>query len=353
MEFLNPYLCAVRLRELLYLKGIKKRCKFPAKVISIGNLSVGGTGKTPTTLELAKFLTSRGYRVSVVLRGYKREKKGTLLVSDGKEIFFSPSEVGDEAYLYARLLNIPVAVAERRCEGVSLVVERFRPDVVLLDDAFQHLAVERDLDIVLLTPKDLKDRVLPFGRLREPPAVLKRRGDFCLFTKTESYQPLEEFCKALGKPYGYLTLKGFKLFTPSLEEVPLSTLEGKEVGIVSALGDNETFQKQVFNLAKIYRFEVKKVLAFRDHYHYRGVKLDPNLLWLTTFKDLFKLEGVQRHSYGESVFYPFPPPRSASLSPLGRKRRRSGEVKGQLLAVERIFSLPEGLKEMVLEVLER
>ena len=106
-------------------------------------------------------------------------------------------------------------------------------------------------------------------------------------------------------------------------------------------------------MAKIYRFEVKRVLAFRDHYHYRGVKLDPNLLWLTTFKDLFKLEGLQRHAYSELVLYPSPPPRSASLSPLGRKRRRSAEVKGQLLAVERIFSLPEGLKEMILEVLER
>ncbi len=318
MEFLNPYLLAVRLREFLYLKGIKKRCKFPTKVISVGNLSVGGTGKTPTTLEIAKFLTSKGYRVAVVLRGYKREKKGTLLVSDGEQIFFSPSQVGDEAYLYARLLKVPVAVAERRCEGVSLVVERFRPDAVLLDDAFQHLAVERDLDVVLLTPQDLRDRVLPLGRLREPPEVLKRRGDFCLFTKTEHYPPLEGFCKVLGKPYGYLKLKGFKLFTPSLEELPFETLRGKEVGVVSAIGDNRAFQKQVFQLAKMYRFEVKRVLSFRDHYHYRGVKLDPNLLWLTTFKDLFKLEG-----------------------------------KGHLLAVDRIFELPMELKEMVLKAVGR
>ena len=310
---MNPYLWAVRFREFLYLKGFKKRCHFPPKVVSVGNLSLGGTGKTPTTLEIAKFLTERGFKVSVVLRGYKRKKRGTLLVSDGEKLFYNPLQVGDEAFLIAYLLKIPVAVAERRCEGIKLVWEKFKVDFVLLDDGFQHLAAHRDLDIVLLTPRELKERVLPFGRLREPLSTLKRRGDYCLLTKTEKYPPLERFCEKLGKPYGYLKLKGFKLLTPSLEETPFTTLRGKEVGIVSAVGDNRAFQQQIFYLAKRYRFKVKEVLAFRDHHTYEGVKLNPDLIWITTLKDLFKLKG-----------------------------------KGKLLAVDRIFELPPSLKKRLL-----
>ena len=182
-----------------------------------------------------------------------------------------------------------MAVAKKRCEGAKLLLEKVKPEVILLDDAFQHRAIGRDLDVVLITPEDFKGKLLPFGRLREPLDSLKR-ADYCLISKTDKFQPLEFFCKKIGKPFGYLRLKGFKLYNPSLEEFGFEKLKGLKVGIVSALGDNKTFQEQVFKLSKQYRFEVVKVLSFRDHFDYRGVELDKNLLWITTFKDFFKLQ---------------------------------------------------------------
>jgi tetraacyldisaccharide 4'-kinase len=188
--------------------------------------------------------------------------------------------------------------------------------VILLDDAFQHLRIERDLDIVLLTPRDLKDRVIPFGRLREPLEVLKERGDYCLFSKTEKpHRGLENFCSSLGKEFGYLTLKGFKLFDHRLGEVAFSNLKGRRVGVVSALGDNQTFLKQVRELSQIYGFKITKVVQFRDHYDYGNFTPDENLLWITTFKDFFKL----------------------------------GE-RENLLVLEREFSLPQGLIQKVEKV---
>jgi len=208
-------------------------------------------------------------------------------------------EAGDEAYFYARLLKVPVVVAERRCEGLELLKD-FDIDLLLLDDAFQHLAIKRHYDVVLLTPKDLKEKLLPFGRLREPLEVLKGRGDYCLFTKTDNpLRELENLCTSYGKKYGYLTLKGFELFNQHLEGLPLETLKGKELVAVSALGDNEGFKRQLLELSKKYRFEVKKFLLFWDHYDYRGFVPPKGFPIITTFKDFFKLRNL---GVGNDIF---------------------------------------------------
>ena len=290
--YLNPYYWTIKVRETLYRKGFLKTCSPRWFTVSVGNLSVGGTGKTPVVFHLAKHFLQRGKRVAILLRGYKRKSKGPLVVSDGREIFLSVEEAGDEAYFYARLLKVPVVVAERRCEGLKLLKD-FDIDLLLLDDAFQHLAIKRHYDVVLLTPKDLKEKLLPFGRLREPLEVLKGRGDYCLFTKTDKpLRELENLCTSYGKKYGYLTLKGFRLLNHRLEGLPLETLKGKELVAVSALGDNEGFKKQLLELSKKYRFEVKKFLLFRDHYDYRGFVPPKGFPIITTFKDFFKLRNL-------------------------------------------------------------
>ncbi len=318
LSLLNPYLWAVKLRNFLYQKRVFKTCRPKSRVISVGNLSVGGTGKTPTVMEIAKFLTSDGLKVSILLRGYKRKSKGTLIVADYYHLLADVERAGDEAYLYAKFLKkVPVVVSEDRCQGAQIIEKHFQPDVILLDDAFQHLRIQRDLDIVLLTPKDLKEKLLPFGRLREPLEVLKNRGHYCLFSKTSKpNKELENFCQRLGKPFGYLQVVGYRLLTPSLEERDFSTLKGLKVGIVSAVGDNRLFEQQMEKLASKYGFLIVERKFFPDHFDYRCVSLNPNLLWITTPKDLFKLEGKVKN----------------------------------LLAVDRIFQLPENLKRQLKEL---
>lgn len=139
-------------------------------VISVGNLSVGGSGKTPLCILLCELLGQRGLRVAVLSRGYGRSSKGVRVVDPTG----SPREFGDEPLLIARKAGVPVVVGEERVKAGRLAEERFAPDVFLLDDGFQHRELARDFDLVLVTPDDARDRLLPSGRLREPVASLAR-----------------------------------------------------------------------------------------------------------------------------------------------------------------------------------
>jgi tetraacyldisaccharide 4'-kinase len=139
-------------------------------VVSIGNLSVGGSGKTPFVLLLGELLTSRGSKFDILSRGYGRKTKGVLLVDPAGP----PHDFGDEPLLMARRLNVPVIVGESRYAAGVFAENKFGPQLHLLDDGFQHRALARDFDIVLVTPEDARDRLLPTGRLREPLSSLGR-----------------------------------------------------------------------------------------------------------------------------------------------------------------------------------
>lgn len=138
--------------------------------MSIGNLSAGGSGKTPFVLLLGELLKARGVKFDVLSRGYGRKSRGVLLVDPSG----LPQEFGDEPLLIARQLQVPVIVGEDRYEAGQAAESRFGPQLHLLDDGFQHRGLIRDFDIVLVTPQDAKDRLLPAGRLREPVASLRR-----------------------------------------------------------------------------------------------------------------------------------------------------------------------------------
>ena len=169
---------AVTRRRHAYAAGIKKETSFDATVISLGNITVGGTGKTPMAVFLTKEIRRMGYTVAVLSSGYRShaEKTGAI-VSDGNNVLLTPAEAGDEAVLLARSLpGVPVLSGRRRTETGHIAVDEFHPDVILMDDAFQHWQVKRELDIVLINAANPvgNGHLLPRGILREPLDELER-----------------------------------------------------------------------------------------------------------------------------------------------------------------------------------
>ena len=160
----------VRTRNALYDRGLLRSRRLQGAVVSVGNVSAGGSGKTPFVILLGELLKARGINFDVLSRGYGRRTKGVLLVDPAG----LPQEFGDEPLLIARKLQMPVIVGEDRYEAGRFADAKFQPQLHLLDDGFQHRALARDFDIVLVTPQDAGDRLLPAGRLREPLNSLRR-----------------------------------------------------------------------------------------------------------------------------------------------------------------------------------
>jgi tetraacyldisaccharide 4'-kinase len=171
MSFLSSIFgVGVQARNALYDRGIARVQKVQGAVVSIGNLSVGGSGKTPFVLVLGELLKARGLKFDILSRGYGRRTRGVARVDPGG----LPQEFGDEPLLLARRLEVPVIVGEDRYAAGLFAEKSFGQQLHLLDDGFQHRALARDFDIVLVTPEDPRDRLLPAGRLRESLAALSR-----------------------------------------------------------------------------------------------------------------------------------------------------------------------------------
>ena len=176
-------------RNALYDGGVFRARRLHGAVVSVGNLSAGGSGKTPFVLLLGELLKARGIKFDVLSRGYGRESRGIRLIDPAG----LPREFGDEPLLIARKLQMPVIVGEDRHQAGQFAESRFGPQLHLLDDGFQHRALARDFDIVLVTPQDAGDQLLPAGRLREPLSSLRRADAVVLASgaSAESF-PLEE-----------------------------------------------------------------------------------------------------------------------------------------------------------------
>jgi len=166
-------------RNLLYDTGFFSG-KLHAPVVSIGSLSLGGAGKTPFLILLGELLKARGIAFDVLSRGYGRATRGVRLVDPGG----GAREFGDEPLLIARKLQVPVIVGEGRYDAGVYAEQKLGAQVHLLDDGFQHRALRRDFDIVLLTERDLRDRLFPMGRLREPLSSLERAHAVVLMDRT-------------------------------------------------------------------------------------------------------------------------------------------------------------------------
>ena len=179
-----PYWATLKIRHLLYDKGIKRSFSFPVPVICIGNITVGGTGKTPHTEMVIRMLESK-YRIAVLSRGYKRETKGFRIAAPGDTF----AQIGDEPLqIKHKFPHITVAVCEDRCKGIEQLLalpQDIRPELIILDDAFQHRRVKPSHSIVLMNWHNpiFSDNLLPLGRLRDLPEQI-RRADSVIVTKS-------------------------------------------------------------------------------------------------------------------------------------------------------------------------
>ncbi|MBN2059992.1 MAG: tetraacyldisaccharide 4'-kinase [Deltaproteobacteria bacterium] len=178
------YRLAMEIRSVIFKH--RRKNSLPGFVISVGNLTVGGTGKTPAVLMIAEWACAEGYRTAILSRGYGgRYKQEILEVTDGNEIFAGPEEAGDEPFLLAkRLNNIPVVVSKNRYKAGLYANRKFGSDFFVLDDGYQYILLDRDLDLLLMDSSNPvgNGRLLPLGPLREPIKCLKR-ADAIILTR--------------------------------------------------------------------------------------------------------------------------------------------------------------------------
>ena len=213
----------LQIRNWLYDWGIFKSESFGVPIISVGNITAGGTGKTPFTIFLAGQLAGQFKKIAIVSRGYGRKTNGTQLVAADGQIYLSAEEAGDEPYQIARTISeVVVIVSEKRAAGIHLAVNKFQADLIILDDAFQHRSVKRDIDILLINALEpwQGNFPIPAGTLREF-KFNYRRAQIVVFTNTDSDMVLP--FKPDKRPF-------FKS-SPQLKKV--INLENRVVGTVS------------------------------------------------------------------------------------------------------------------------
>jgi tetraacyldisaccharide 4'-kinase len=267
-----PYGGAVRLRVLLYSLGLLNPKHLPCPVISVGNITVGGTGKTPLVMAIARELTNRGIPVAILSRGYKGKKISVPLVSDGQIVSLSPEDSGDEPFLMAKTLkNIPILIGKNRFVNGQMALQRFGVRGLVLDDGYQHLRLHRDLNILLIDSHiGFGDyHLLPRGILREPLSHL-RRANLFLLTKVEdpeSYQYLEKKIHEIhpSAQVFHSDYEPVSLVSSSEEEQEeLHSLRGKKVLALSGIANSNYFS----SLLKKCGMEIVKELIFPDHHLY-------------------------------------------------------------------------------------
>ncbi|TRO82748.1 tetraacyldisaccharide 4'-kinase [Trichloromonas acetexigens] len=282
-----------QVRVALYQRGLLRSHNFPVPVISIGNLAVGGTGKTPTVDWVARYCQGRGRRVAVVSRGYGgRGASDVAVVSDGRQLRLSPEVAGDEPVLLARRNpQLIVVAAPRRAQGVWTAILELGADLIILDDGFQHLAVRRDLDIVLLDAKRPlgNGRVLPAGLLREFPEALAR-GDLFILTRADEETVPPDLPGPVLTSRHRLADRVTALDGKSLS---FDSLQGKRLVAFAGIADPEAF----FSDLRGKGLTVSETLAFPDHVTYNRAELASinaagGDLLLTTEKDAVKLRAA-------------------------------------------------------------
>jgi tetraacyldisaccharide 4'-kinase len=297
----------VRFRDIAYARGWLKTRRLDRPVVSVGNLSVGGTGKTPLVMLIAKLLSQRGWNPAILTRGYGRRREGrTVVLAPAAGRSPDPCEVGDEPALMARALpEVPIVVCADRYRGGRRAEDCFNVGAHLVDDGFQHRALARDVDVVALdTTQELSEQaLLPAGRLREPPAALGR-AHLVVLTRVELRDP-----RPLEGQVGRINPRAeiFHAATRLCELVDVRTgrtyppdaFQGEPIEAFCGIGNPGAF----FADLRKWGFSVIGEHSFRDHYVYTDAGLEalkvlarrshPSAL-VTTEKDAMNLQSLNR-----------------------------------------------------------
>jgi tetraacyldisaccharide 4'-kinase len=306
------YCTGVRIRESLYAKGSLPVARLDRPVISVGNLTAGGTGKTPMTIHLAQLLQTLGRTVMIVSRGYKGAASNTgTVVSDGHSVLCGATVSGDEPHLMARLLRgVPIVVGKDRYNAACAGLRLFAPDVVLLDDAFQHQRLARDLNLLLMDADAPfgNGYLLPRGPLREPSSALGR-ADAVLFTRSQSI-PCKNDVKTIDSRPVFHTrhVPVLRCLVPAghpldstllnhLSDRSFTPLRGRSVVAFAGLAHNEYFWHTVEALGAT----VKRTVDFPDHHAFCEVDIKTVIqtarsagctTLVTTDKDFVRLPSI-------------------------------------------------------------
>ncbi len=301
---MNPlatiYGAAIALRNTLFDRGVLASRRLEQPVVSIGNLSAGGAGKTPFVIALGELLQARGIRFDVLSRGYGRKTRGILEVDTNG----SAADFGDEPLLLARRLGVPVIAGENRYEAGRVGERKFQPQLHILDDGFQHRSLARDFDIVLMTERDFDDRLLPSGRLREPLSSLARAD--AIFAARAARRLRRRISRALPSPtmkpaYERVRDRSFRSARKRVwqveREIVLPKLPYAPV-VFCGIARPEQFFAQVRAAGITPAVEIE----FRDHYAYEKRDIERLLAmraklgaggFLTTEKDAVNLGSLQ------------------------------------------------------------
>lgn len=316
------YELGVRLRAAAYETGYLNPRSLETTVISIGNITLGGTGKTPLVEYVARYLVEEGYGVAVLTRGYGRRSRGLRVLNDprkhcaSEEMKLAPqyAEFGDEAVMTARALpDVPIMIDSDRYESGLVARSEMNADVLILDDGYQHLALDRDLNILVIDATDPFGgfEMVPFGRLREPLYAIKRAGAVIInrahrpFDQAQTLAIIKYFCgEDVPVVYTYAAITHLRhLRGGDLYEV--DRFKGWNAAILCAIGNPRAFSDDVLEAG----INIVGEHFYGDHHPFKQVDLNRTLdaarksgadMIVTTEKDAVRLVGLE---FGEVPFY--------------------------------------------------
>ena len=292
------YGCIIWIRNQFYNWKWIKTTSFDKPVISIGNITSGGTGKTPLVIYLAQLLLKNGKNPGIISRGYGRKSQGVQIVHDGKKLLIDAETSGDEPYLMARVLdNVPVIVCEDRSSGIQQLLNYYSVNVIIMDDSFQHRKVNRDLDIVTISANEKQEnyQLIPRGNLREPLKNIKRTN-LLVYTKTENYETPIIHSKIQPIYKGIIIKSSLEaiLMQYDISGYHKTPVPDKSLFAFCGIAEPDSFINYTMKLG----LKIEGIKLFRDHKNYtktiikqlsEQIRKSSSKSVVTTEKDLVKL----------------------------------------------------------------